>query len=126
LASIIADARLDCDAVMMKRTTGTTVGMTEIKQRRLTSTLACHTGLCVGECVPFYFCPRSVMLYLICQANHPNLSYRGGQGPIIHLQADLHDSVKWLDEQGIRWAFTLSNAGSFYFESRLVSLNLAR
>lgn len=94
------------------------IGMSEIKQRRLTLSLHCHAGLHVGDCVPFYFCPRSVMLYLLHLGNHPNLTYRGGQGPIVHLESDLHASVQWAEQEGVRWAFTLSNAGAFYFESR--------
>lgn len=90
-----------------------------IKQRRLAElTLSSHPGLHVGDCVPFYFCLRSVMLYLIHQANHPELTYRGGQGPILHLEADLRASVAWAVQNGNRWAFTLSNAGSRFFEDR--------
>ena len=36
------------------------------------------------------------------------LAYRGGQGPIVHLEADLRDSVAWADQNRSRWAFTLS------------------
>src|SRR5262245_56905248 len=97
---------------------GTTIGMSEIKKRRLTLQIGCHLGLRVGDCVPFYFCPRSIMLYLLHQGNHPNLTYAGGQGPIIHLESDLYAAVQWADHQGSRWAFTLSNAGAYYFESR--------
>ena len=64
-----------------------------IKQRRLTTPLTSHPTLTVGQCVPFYFCPRSIMLYLIYQGNHPELTYREGQGPIIHLECDLHASI---------------------------------
>lgn len=56
------------------------------------------------------------MLYLIWQANHPELTYRGGQENIVHLEADLHAAVDWADAQPRRWAFTLSNAGARYFE----------
>jgi hypothetical protein len=58
------------------------------------------------------------MLYLLHLGNHPNLTYRGGQDPIVHLEGDLHASVQWAEQEGVRWAFTLSNAGAFYFESR--------
>ncbi|WP_295392238.1 DUF4433 domain-containing protein [uncultured Thiodictyon sp.] len=120
LPSIVADGCLWCDAEVVRRTpAGTTIGMSNIKQRRLTTlTLSSQPGVHVGDCVPFYFCPRSVMLYLIYQANHPELGYRGGQGPIIHLEADLHQVVAWANQQGRRWAFTLSNAGSYFFEDR--------
>lgn len=120
LQSIVAESRLWCDAEVVRRNpAGTTIGMTGIKLRRLTElTLSSHPGLHVGDCVPFYFCPRSVMLYLIYQGNHPELTYRGGQGPIIHLETDLQATVAWANGEGQRWAFTLSNAGSYFFEDR--------
>jgi len=126
LPSIIADGCLWCDAEILRRAPpGTTIGMNAIKQRRLNLPLTSHPGLYVGDCVPFYFCPRSVMLYLIYRANHDGLDYRGGQGPIVHLEADLHASVAWAQQNGKRWAFTLSNAGAYYFEDRcdLTQLN---
>ena len=58
------------------------------------------------------------MLYLMYQANHPEMQYRGGQEPIVHLEADLREAVAWAERMGSRWAFTLSNAGSRYFEDR--------
>ena len=124
LRTIVADAHLWCDREVSLRTSrgakaGTAIGMSSIKHRRLNELkLTSHAELFVGDCVPFYFCPRSVMLYLIHQANHPALSYRGGQEPIIHLEADLHAVVSWAQHKGLRWAFTLSNAGAYYFEDR--------
>lgn len=118
LASIVADGFVWCDAEVLRRApAGTTIGMSSIKQRRLNELrLRSHPELHVGDCVPFYFCPRSVMLYLIYQGNHSELTYRGGQGPILHLEADLHATVAWANAQPARWAFTNSNAGSRYFE----------
>ena len=120
LPSIVADGCLWCDAKVLRRApTGTMIGMSNIKQRRLGELrLSRHPDLRVGDCVPFYFCPRSVMLYLIFQGNCPELSYRGGQGPIIHFEADLHAVVAWAQREGRRWAFTLTNAGSYFFEDR--------
>ena len=120
LESIINTGGLISDAeVIVRDLGGSTIGMSNIKQRRLHElTLPSIPDLHVGACVPFYFCPRSIMLYLIHQANHDELDYRGGQAPIVHLQADLHASVRWAQQQGMRWAFTLSNAGSYYFEDR--------
>lgn len=119
LASIVADGSLWCDAVLQRRARpGTVVGMSTIKRRRLTYRVKCRPGLNVGGCVPFYFCPRSIMLYVIHMANSPELDYHGGQGPIVHLEADLHEAVAWAERSGRRWAFTLSNAGSDYFEDR--------
>ncbi|MFV2074324.1 MAG: DUF4433 domain-containing protein [Thermoanaerobaculales bacterium] len=120
LTSVISDGFLWCDAeVALRRLPGTTIGMNCIKKRRLEElTLTSHEGLHVGDCVPFYFCPRSIMLFVIHQANHPGLDFRGGQGPIVHLEADLRQTVAWAQGHGRRWAFTLSNAGAFYFEDR--------
>ena len=119
LPSIVGGDCLWCDTEIIRRTLpGTTIGMTNIKERRLNSPLNSYPDLHVGGCVPFYFCPRSVMLYLIYMANQPGLAYRRGQGPIVHLEADLHETVAWADRNGRRWAFTLSNAGSLYFEDR--------
>jgi hypothetical protein len=90
------------------------VGMPVIKDRRLTKIpVTCHPGTMVGDYVPFYFCPRSVMLYIFHCNNHPDLPYRGGQGPIVHLQADVQDCITWANRNGIRFAFSTSNAGSF-------------
>ena len=91
------------------------IGMTSIKQYRLTRPIKSHENLKVGDCVPFYFCPRSIMLYVISMGNHPELNYRGGQRPIVHLEADMHEVVNWANAHKQRWAFTTSNAGSSYF-----------
>ena len=118
---IYSDARRieiaqDCDLV----------GMAAIKQRRLERIeVTCQQGTTVGQYVPFYFCPRSIMLYLLHMGNHPDLQYRGGQGPIIHLQADLRRTIAWANQNGVRWAFSDSNAGSFYaqFYNRVQDLD---
>ncbi len=119
LASIIQDGYIWCDAEMARRApAGTVIGMSSIKQRRMRLGLTSHSRLYVGDCTPFYFCPRSVMLFLIHRDNHPDLTYHGGQEPIVHLEADLYDSIAWAQANNLRWAFTLSNAGSYYFEDR--------
>ena len=117
LASIISEGTLWCDAEMANRAeTGTTIGIKNIKQRRLTNELNSHPGLRVGDCVPFYLCPRSIMLFVIYKGNHTELEYRGGQGSIVHLEADLRQVVAWADANGKRWVFTSTNAGAGYFE----------
>lgn len=125
LASICGDGCLWSDSVMVQRQGGTVIGMGSIKQRRLALPVSCHPQSFVGEYVPFYFCPRSIMLFVIHCANHPELAYRGGQQPIIHLQADLSQVVQWAEANGRRWAFSLSNAGAVYtqFRSELAQLD---
>jgi hypothetical protein len=118
LASIVADGCLWSDAVMVQRQGGTVIGMGSIKQRRLGLPVSSHPGAHVGEFVPFYFCSRSIMLYVIHCANHPELAYRGGQQPIVHLEADLQEVVAWAEANGRHWAFSLSNAGAYYTQFR--------
>jgi hypothetical protein len=119
LPAIVAAGGLISDAAMIARGGPlATIGMGAIKRRRLSLPVACHPGLNVGDCVPFYFCPRSIMLFVIHCANNPELTYRGGQGPIIHLEADLHAVVQWATTQMRRWAFSLSNAGASYAQFR--------
>lgn len=90
------------------------VGMSEIKRRRLEEIeVDCNAGTMVGEYVPFYFCPRSVMLYILHMGNHPDLTYRQGQRPIVHLQADLAATLAWAQESNVRWAFSDRNAGAY-------------
>lgn len=118
LESIVADDCLWSDvALESKAAPGTVIGMNHIKERRKKTALPSHPNLKVGECVPFYFGPRSVMLYMM-SVKSAELVYKGGQEPIVHLVADLHETVAWANANGHRWAFTLSNAGSYYFEDR--------
>lgn len=118
LPYIIADEHILSDSEIAKRpATGEVIGMSSIKKRRLEQlTLSSHPGLYVGECVPFYFCPRSIMLYILHMGNHDDVDYRGGQEPIVHLVSDLHRTIEWANEKQLRWAFTESNAGSRFFE----------
>jgi hypothetical protein len=99
---------LDCEVV----------GMSEIKRRRLEEIeVDCYPGgTKVGHYVPFYFCPRSIMLYILHKGNHPGLTYHGGQRPIVHFQADLCAVLKWAGSQRRHWAFSKGNAGAYYAE----------
>ena len=91
------------------------VGMYGIKKRRLEDLqVKCHPTTMVGEYVPFYFCSRSIMLYILHMGNNPELTYRGGQQPIVHLVADLHETVAWADTQQRLWALSNCNAGTYY------------
>ncbi|HEX3534609.1 MAG TPA: DUF4433 domain-containing protein [Gemmatimonadaceae bacterium] len=119
LSAIGADGLISDAQIALLGGPAQTIGMSEIKRRRIEEVaVRCYPGTNVGDYVPFYFCPRSIMLYVIHCANHPELAYRGGQGPIVHLEADLHQVVQWAEAQGQRWAFSLSNAGAYYTEFR--------
>lgn len=117
LPSILSAGCLFCDEeVIARNLSGTNIGISRIKQRRLSLPLQSRPGLTVGQCVPFYYCPRSVMLYIISRRSNEDLDYDGGQEPVVHLEADLRRVGRWFTEQDRRWAFTFSNAGSLYFE----------
>lgn len=116
LSSIIQSNELICDAQISTCNSkhGTTIGNHNIKERRLTRAIECHENLHVGECVPFYFCPRSVMLYVIFRKDHPGITYHDGQENIIHLECDLNETIEFADAHSKRWAFTNQNASANY------------
>lgn len=119
LPAIIAAGGLISDvAVIAQGGPKVSIGMGKLKQRRLTLPVTCHPGDCVGDYVPFYFCPRSVMLYMMWRGNHAEMAYKGGQEPIVHLEADLHEVVGWASQHGRRWAFSLTNAAAPFSEFR--------
>lgn len=129
LSSIVNDGFLWCDREAVKRVSiGTSIGMDKIKLRRLNELTLKNNypELFVGDCVPFYFCPRSVMLYLIYRANHDELQYQGGQDSILHLQADLYKTIEWAKQFSRKWVFTTSSAASKYFDdySNMAELSL--
>jgi hypothetical protein len=117
LESIVSKGSLFCDAIIQKNALpGTIIGMEKIKSRRLNSPLKSQPGLNVGDCIPFYFCPRSVMLYMLFKSNHEDLRYRGGQEHVVHLFADVYRTIEYANENNLRWAFTTSNAGAKIFK----------
>jgi hypothetical protein len=90
------------------------VGMSKIKYRRLYELeVRCYPGTKVGEYTPFYFCERSIMLYILHMGNHPELTYSEGQEPIVHLQADLVETIRWAEQHAVNWAFSDRNAGTY-------------
>ncbi|MBI2172445.1 MAG: DUF4433 domain-containing protein [Chloroflexi bacterium] len=126
LPSIVADGCLWSERIIANRGgPNETIGMSVIKKRRLTLPVGPNSDTFVGDYVPFYFCPRSVMLYLIHRGNHPDLSFRDGQSEIVHLEADLYSVVDWAKNANRPWAFSRSNAGAYYarFESSLAHLD---
>lgn len=117
LDSVLKDGFLYCDAeICQRQNAGPTIGISNIKERRMSTKLSSFPDLTVGQCVPFYFAPRSVMLYVIKCGNHPDLAYSNGQDDIIHLEFDLQKVLNWAHNNNLRVCYTTSNAGSRYFE----------
>jgi hypothetical protein len=87
------------------------IGYANIKSRRMTEIrVQCCSGAFVGEFVPFYFCPRSPMLYTINRGNTGRPV--GCQKDIVHLQTTVAAAA------GLRrdWAFSNGNAGAYHAE----------
>ena len=80
LENIVHDGYLHADSTRAQRQGDIVIGMDNIKIRRLSLPVSCCPDTKVGDYVPFNFCPRSIMLYVIHCANHSDLAYRGGQG----------------------------------------------
>ncbi len=115
--SILEDGCLFCDEKMQQhKPVGPVIGINNIKSRRLAKKLISIPDITVGQCVPFYFCPRSVMLYVISCQNNPDLYYKNGQDDIIHLVFNLKKVLDWANKHNLKVCFTTSNAGSNYFE----------
>lgn len=108
LPGILADGGLHSDAVMAGRDP-TVIGYDHIKKRRLEEIqVPCCGGRFVGEFVPFYYCPRSPMLYVINQGKTGRPA--GCQTSIIHLVSAVSTAVRL----GRAWAVSDGNAGASY------------
>lgn len=92
LATIIESGGLWCDAeVHNGRVPATGIAHQHIKERRRRRNVDICPGGNLSNYVPFYFAPRSPMLYSIYGGNVH--TYHGGQDCIIHLVAQVEDVV---------------------------------
>lgn len=108
LAGMITAGRLWSDA--QRRNRGfvcQNVGYNHIKDRRMRRPVTCHAGTTLGEYVPFNFCPRSVMLYVLHRGHQ---DYQGGQAPVVHLVSRVGMAI----DAGQQWAFTDRHADLAY------------
>lgn len=108
LPSILQSGVLLSDAALVQHKVGNTnIAHTHIKERRMTQyRVPCAGNRFVGEFVPFYYCPRSPMLYTVNQG----LTGRpaGCQNTIVHLVT----TVAWALSLKRPWAISDNNAGS--------------
>ena len=110
LPGIVAAGGLFSDAQVRAKNQNTTeIGYAHIKQRRLDEyKISCCNGRAVGEFVPFYFCPRSPMLFTINKGNTERPS--GCQTSIVHIVSLVHHAIAL----GQPWAISDGNAGANY------------
>jgi hypothetical protein len=84
LAGILRDGGLWCDMESVKREISPVeIAYTDIKERRKRKVVPVAVRGVLADYVPFYFCPRSPMLYVIHKRYVP--AYKGGQEFILHL-----------------------------------------
>lgn len=108
LPGILADGGLHSDVAMAQRNP-TVIGYTHIKERRMKQIrVTCCSGRFVGEFVPFYYCPRSPMLFAINRGNTGRSA--GCQQTIVHLVSTVAVGIG-LDRP---WAISDGNAGALY------------
>ena len=81
-----------------------------IQDRRARTPVPCVSGGVLHDYVPFYFAPRSPMLYAI--RNGRVAGYSQGQKPVIHLVAE----AEAIEAENIAFAFTDGHAVMAYSE----------
>lgn len=90
LESIISEGGLLAYNVMLETGTNyTNIAYENIQYRRARIRVPCGAGGVLHDYVPFYFAPRSPMLYTINRGNVPN--YTQGQEAVIHLVSHVED-----------------------------------
>ena len=105
LESIISEGGLLAYNVMLETGTNyTNIAYENIQDRRAKIRVPCGAGGVLHDYVPFYFAPRSPMLYTINQGNVPN--YTQGQATVIHLVSDVED----IYARGLDFVFTDGHA----------------
>jgi hypothetical protein len=103
LPGIIKEGGLFCDRDA-KKIKFVSIGHRDIKERRFRKKVPLGLGGVVADYVPFYFAPRSPMLYTINRGNVEG--YTQGQEPVVHLVS----STEAVDANGLDWVFTEGHA----------------
>ena len=108
LVGILREGGLWCDSQRIARElVSTNIGHRHIKERRLQRQVMTAAGGTLGDYVPFNFCPRSVMLYVVHRGHQ---GYEGGQDGIVHLVSSVRQAVAL----GGPWAFSDRHAELAY------------
>ena len=80
--SLLSDTAV-CDRGLLS----TEAGDPEIKERRRSQPVTCRPGGVVGDYVPFYFAPRSPMMYVLWKGRVP--SFTGDHGDLAYFVTDV-------------------------------------
>lgn len=105
LSSIIQAGGLWCDYhVAQGNVQATSIAYQHIKDRRMQREVKVSKGGTLADYVPFYFAPRSPMLYVIHRGFVEE--YQGGQNSILHLVT----SAELISKMGLGFTFTDGHA----------------
>ncbi len=105
LGSILEEGGLWCDGIADDRgLADIDIAHAHIKARRQRTKVPAGPGGCLADYVPFYFAPRSPMLYAI----HTGAvaGYSGGQASVLHLVT----SAEAVAQRGLDYVFTDGHA----------------
>jgi len=105
LRPVLADGILYPDALVGDRLT-TEVGDRDIKAARRRNAVTCEPGGCPADYVPFYFAPRSPMLYRIARGGVAH--YQDGQTSLVYLVTTIQD----VRRARLPWVFSNGNCGA--------------
>lgn len=93
LASVLEEDGLYCDNTLIERSLSSKrIGYSDLKERRARTMVPIGPGGTLSDYVPFYFAPRSPMLFVISRGGVPG--YRDGQKPVVHLVASAEEVQK--------------------------------
>lgn len=116
LAGLFDKGFLYCDSfVRQHNITHIPIGYKHTKQNRLEMLIPIASNLCTGDCVPLYYCPRSVMLYVIYRNDSEDLATHCGEDPVIHLRFNVRKVWQWAQMQNLRF-ITNANAAAQHAE----------
>jgi hypothetical protein len=105
LALILKDGGLKACGLLRQQGVGyTSIAHDTIQDRRATLRVPCGPGGTLHDYVPFYFAPRSPMLYTIHRGNVEG--YAEGQDPVVHLVS----TAQIVREAGLSFVFTDGHA----------------
>ncbi|MBQ1074885.1 DUF4433 domain-containing protein [Micromonospora sp. C31] len=109
LPAILTAGRLVADNLVGRRLL-TDAGSASIKASRRTRSVTCPPGGVVADYVPFYFAPRSLMMYRIAKEHENGQAgcYPGGDDPLVYLVS----SVDRVHAAGLRWVASDGNCAA--------------
>lgn len=93
LPGLVSSGALLCDSLIRRNELSPrNIAYGNIKSRRSATEVTIPPGGVVSDYVPFYFCPRSPMLYAVHGGQVPG--HEGGQVNVVHLVADAERLVE--------------------------------